>query len=107
MQETKYKKLLNQKNIKPITCLTAYSMPIAKIIDGIVDIILVGDSLGNTLYGMKNTQTVTIDIMKNHGKAVTKHVNKSLTIIDLPYKSYESKKQALKNAKSILKYTKY
>ena len=53
MQKINYKKLLLKKNIEPITCLTAYSKPLAILIDGKVDLILIGDSLGTTLYGMK------------------------------------------------------
>ena len=61
---------------KPITCLTAYSGSVAKILDGNVDMILIGDSLGSTLYNMKNTQGVTLEMMKMHGKAVTTNVKK-------------------------------
>ena len=99
-------KLLNQEFKKPITCLTAYSPSIAKILDGIVDMILIGDSLGNTLYGMKNSRGVTLDMMKAHGLAVTKNVNKSFTVLDMPYKSYMTKLAAYKNAKNLLKFTK-
>ena len=98
--------MLKQKKIKPITCLTAYTISIAKILDGKVDLILVGDSLGTVLYGMKNTRQTTLQMMKEHGKAVVNNVKKSATIIDMPYNSYQNKKQALKNAKEIIKYTK-
>ncbi len=97
--------ILNKIYKKPISCLTAYSAPIAKILDGKVDFILIGDSVGTVLYGMKNTQEVTLDMMKMHGLAVTKNVSKSKTIIDLPFKTYENKDQALKNVKILLKYT--
>lgn len=106
MNKLKYKNLLKQKKIKPITCLTAYTISIAKILDGKVDLILVGDSLGTVLYGMKNTRQTTLQMMKEHGKAVVNNVKKSATIIDMPYNSYQNKKQALKNAKEIIKYTK-
>ena len=99
-------KILNKKFHYPITCLTAYSPSIAKILDGNVDIVLIGDSLGTTLYGMKNSQSVTLNMMKIHGLAVTNNVNKSITVIDMPYKTYENKLQALKNAKTILNFTK-
>tara|TARA_Y100001970_G_C14152361_1_gene813466 strand:+ start:439 stop:1230 length:792 start_codon:yes stop_codon:yes gene_type:complete len=99
-------KILNRKFKKPISCLTAYSSSIAKIIDGKVDIVLVGDSLGTTLYGMKNTRGVTIEMMKSHGKAVSKNITKSMFMIDMPYKTYTTKFEALKNAKKLLKYTK-
>ena len=99
------KKIQLLKNKSPISCLTAYSSSIAKIVDEYVDIILVGDSLGNAVYGMKNTQSVTLDMMRNHGKAVFQSSKKALTIIDMPYNSYQNTKQALNNAKNLLKYT--
>ncbi len=99
------KKIQLLKNKRPISCLTAYSSSIAKIVDEYVDIILVGDSLGNAVYGMKNTQSVTLDMMRNHGKAVFQSSNKALTIIDMPYNTYQNSKQALNNAKNLLKYT--
>ena len=99
-------KILNKTYSQPITCLTAYSPSVAKILDGIVDVILVGDSLGTTLYGMSNSQSVTLKMMKVHGAIVKNNVKKSLTVIDMPYKTYNNKLQALKNAKEILKATK-
>ena len=106
MLKINYKKLLSKKNKESISCLTAYSKPLAKILDGNVDLILIGDSLGTTLYGMKNTRSVNLEMMKNHGKAVVSNTKKSMTIIDMPYKTYRSKKEALKNALDILTYTK-
>ena len=100
------KLIQNKKNKKKITCLTAYTASIAKIIDKYVDIILIGDSVGMAIYGMKNTQGVTLDIMKLHGKTVNKFSNKAFNIIDMPYGTYENKKAALKNAKELLDYTK-
>ena len=106
MSKINYKKILLKKNKEPITCLTAYSKPLANILDGKVDLILVGDSLGTTLYGMKNTRSVNLEMMKNHGKAVVSNTKKSMTIIDMPYKTYRNKKEALKNALNILSFTK-
>ena len=106
MQKINYKKLLLKKNKEPISCLTAYSKPLANILDGNVDLILIGDSLGTTLYGMKNTRSVNLEMMKNHGKAVVSNTKKSMTIIDMPYKTYRNKKEALNNALDILAYTK-
>ena len=100
------KKIQQLKNRRPISCLTAYSSSISKIIDEYVDIILVGDSLGNAVYGMKNTQSVTLDMMRNHGKAVFQSSKKALTIIDMPYNSYQNPKLALNNARNLLEYTK-
>ena len=95
-------KVLHKSFSKPISCLTAYSPSVAKILDGKIDLILVGDSLGSTLYGMKNTQGVTIDMMKNHGAAVNKVIKKSLKVLDMPYKTYDNKSDAYKNAKFLL-----
>ena len=106
MSKVSYKKILLKKNKEPITCLTAYSKPLANILDGRVDIILVGDSLGTTLYGMKNTRSVNIEMMKNHGKAVVSNTKNSMTIIDMPFNTYRNKNEALKNALDILNYTK-
>ncbi len=95
-------KILNKSFSRPISCLTAYSPSIAKILDGKIDLILVGDSLGSTLYGMKNTQGVTMDMMKNHGVAVNKEIKKSIKVLDMPYKTYDNKINAYKNAKILL-----
>ena len=106
MLKLNYKKLLIKKNKIPITCLTAYSKPLANILDGKIDLILIGDSLGTTLYGMQNTRGVTIEMMKNHGKAVVLNTKFSMTMIDMPYNTYRNKKEALKNALDILAFTK-
>ena len=97
-------KVLHKSFSKPISCLTAYSPSIAKILDGNIDLILVGDSLGSTLYGMNNTQGVTMDMMKNHGAAVNKTIKKSLKVLDMPYKTYDNKIDAYKNAKILLNH---
>ncbi len=99
-------KILNKKFNRPITCLTAYSPAVAKLLDGNVDIVLIGDSLGSTLYGMQNARSVTLSMMKTHGLSVTNYIKKSITVIDMPYKTYTTKLQALKNASLLLKYTK-
>ena len=97
-------KILHKSFSKPISCLTAYSPSIANILDGKIDLILVGDSLGSTLYGMNNTQGVTMDMMKNHGAAVNKEIKKSLKVLDMPFKSYDNKIDAYKNAKILLNH---
>ena len=53
---------------KPLVCLTAYTTPMAEILDKYCDVILVGDSLGMVLHGMKSTREVTLDMMIMHGK---------------------------------------
>jgi len=66
-----------KQNQQKIVCLTAYSFPIAKIIDNFCEIILVGDSLGMTIYGASNTIEVSLETMINHSKAVVKAVKHS------------------------------
>ena len=105
MPKINYKNILLKKNVEPITCLTAYSKPLAILLDGRVDLILIGDSVGTTLYGMKNTRGVSLEMMKSHGKAVVKNTSISMTIVDMPYNTYRNKKDALKNAKDILNFT--
>ena len=68
MPKITIKKILNKKNKTPITCLTAYSKNIAEIADKYCDIILVGDSLGMVLYGMKTTKEVKIESIITHGR---------------------------------------
>lgn len=101
---TKIQKIQNQKN--PITCLTAYTYPIAKILDKHCDIILVGDSLGMAIYGMENTRNVSVEMMINHGCAVTGAAKNALIVVDIPFGSYEeSSQQALTTAKEIMEKT--
>tara|TARA_B100001123_G_scaffold420374_1_gene526667 strand:+ start:1182 stop:1961 length:780 start_codon:yes stop_codon:yes gene_type:complete len=105
MEKITIKKILNKKNKKPIICLTAYSKDIAKIADKYCDIILVGDSLGMVLYGMKSTRELKIDTMILHAKTVKKYTKRSLVVFDMPYKTYANKFVAYKNAKKVLKST--
>ena len=105
MQKITIKNILARKGKKPITCLTAYSKVTAEILDRYCDIILVGDSVGMTMYGMKTTKEVKIDTMMLHGKAVKKFVKRSLVVFDMPYKTYTNKFIAYKNAKKVLKTT--
>ena len=105
MQRVTVKKILKKKGKKPITCLTSYTKPITEIVDKYCDIILVGDSIGMTLYGMKTTRDVTIETMILHGKTVRNAAKKSLVVIDMPYKTYSNKLNAYKNAKKIMKST--
>jgi len=98
--------ILAKKNKEKILCLTAYTYPMAKILDEFCDIILVGDSLGMTIYGMSDTVDVTLDMMINHGKAVMKAAKKSFVVIDMPCGTYEkSKEQALETAQKIMRQT--
>ena len=106
MEKTTIKKILNKKNKTPIVCLTAYSAITAKIVDKYCDIILVGDSLGMVLYGMKTTREVKIETMILHAKAVKKFSKRSFVVFDMPYKTYTNKITAYKNAKKVIKLTK-
>ena len=106
MQKITTKKILKKKGKIPITCLTAYTKPIAEIVDKYCDIILVGDSLGMVLYGMKTTREVKIETMILHGKAVKNSTKKSLVVFDMPYNTYTNKIVAYNNAKKIIKLTK-
>ena len=102
----KIKKIQNKKNKSKIVCLTAYSKNFAEEVDKYVDIVLVGDSLGSVLYNYTSTKKVTLTEMINHSKSVRLGVKKSLMVVDMPYKTYETKNLALKNAKKIIKETK-
>ena len=106
MQKITIKKILSKKGKIPITCLTAYSKTIAQIADRYCDIILVGDSLGMVLHGMKTTREVKIEQMILHGKTVKNFVKKSLVVLDMPYRTYTNKSIAYKNAKKVIKLTK-
>ena len=105
MQKITIKKILSKKGKIPITCLTAYSKTIAQIADRYCDIILVGDSLGMVLHGMKTTREVKIDQMILHGKTVKNFAKKSLVVLDMPYRTYTNKSIAYKNAKKAIKLT--
>ena len=102
--KNKITKFFNKAN--PIVGLTAYSYNMAKILDKYVDFILVGDSLGTTLYGMKNTRKVSLDMMINHSKAVVKAAKNTLVIVDLPFGTYErSPIQAYETASKVIDKT--
>ena len=102
----KIQKIIRKKNKSKIVCLTAYSKNFAEEIDKYVDITLVGDSLGSVLYNYSTTRKVTLTEMINHSKSVKSGIKKSLMVVDMPYKSYDTSNLALKNAKKIIKETK-
>ncbi len=96
----------NQKGKEPVVCLTAYTTPMAKLLDQHCDLLLVGDSLGMVMYGFETTVPVTLDMMINHGAAVMRGAKKSCVIIDMPFGSYqESPAQAFRNATRIMQQT--
>ena len=103
---SKINKLKSKKNKSKIVCLTAYSKNIAEEIDKYTDLILVGDSLGSVLYNYKTTRKVTLNMMIEHSKSVRLGISKSLMIVDMPYNTYRTKSEALKNCKKVMKETK-
>jgi 3-methyl-2-oxobutanoate hydroxymethyltransferase len=88
-----------------IVMLTAYDFPTARVCEAAgVDVILVGDSLGNTVLGYPNTIPVTMEDMLHHVKAVTRAVQRPLVVADMPFMSYQADaKEALRNAGRFLK----
>jgi 3-methyl-2-oxobutanoate hydroxymethyltransferase len=96
-----YIKLLKEN--EKISMITAYDALMANIFDGIVDMILVGDSLSMSFGGDKDTLSVTLKDMIYHTKAVCRGTKNSLVICDMPFGSYQDKSQALKNATKVYK----
>ena len=88
---------------RKIVCLTAYSAPMAAILDPHCDLLLVGDSVAMVLYGMDNTQGADIDMMIRHAQAVMRGAKQALVVVDLPAGSYEANpEKALTTAKQIM-----
>jgi len=102
----KIKNIINKKNKKKIVSLTAYSKNISKILDKYCDIVLVGDSMANVLYGLESTHKINLDNIIQHTNSVKKGVHNALLVVDMPKASYNNKFKAIKNAKSIIKNTK-
>ncbi len=97
---------IKKKNKTKLVTLAAYSKNIASIIDNYCDLILVGDSLGSVLYNYKSTRDVTLNTMIEHSKSVRMGIKKSVMIVDMPHNTYRNPKEAVKNAKQIMKKTK-
>ncbi len=90
----------------PIVVLTAYTAPVARLLDPHVDVLMVGDSLGMVVYGMPSTLPVSLEQMIAHGKAVVDHSTRALVVVDMPFASYQSSPaQAFESAARILKET--
>ena len=90
---------------EPITCLTAYDYSAARLVDEAgVEMVLVGDSLAQTMLGYENTLSVTMDEMLHHVKAVRRGLRNALLVADMPYGSYQiDLKTALSNAARFVK----
>ncbi len=83
-----------RKGGTPIVALTAYTAPVAKLLDPHCDVLLVGDSLGMVMYGMDSTLPVTLDMMIAHGAAVVRGSSKACVLVDMPFGSYQESPQA-------------
>jgi len=90
--------IAKRKGGAPIVCLTAYTATTARLIDGHVDIALVGDSLGMVLYGFDSTLPVTLAMMIAHGAAVVRASQRALVVVDLPFGVYQGSPEAAFNA---------
>ena len=90
---------------QPITCLTAYDYPSARLVDeAAVDMVLVGDSLAQAVLGHENTLSVTIEEMLHHTRAVRRGVKNALLVADMPYGSYHvGPDEAVRNAARFIK----
>jgi len=95
-----------RKGGEPIVCLTAYTAPMAALMDPHCDLLLVGDSVGMVVHGLPNTVGVTLEMMILHGQAVMRTAKRALVVIDMPFGSYEGSAQAAyDNAVRIMKET--
>ncbi|HZZ35511.1 MAG TPA: 3-methyl-2-oxobutanoate hydroxymethyltransferase [Caulobacteraceae bacterium] len=95
-----------RKGGTPVVCLTAYTAPMAELLDEACDLLLVGDSVGMVVHGLPNTVGVTMEMMILHGQAVMRAARRALVVVDMPFGSYEgSKETAYDNAARLLKET--
>ena len=98
--------LIGMKGGTPIAMLTAYTARMAQLLDPQCDVLLVGDSLGQVIYGLPSTIPVTLEMMCAHGAAVVRGSYHALVAVDMPFGSYEaSPEQAFASASRILKET--
>ena len=90
----------------PLVCLTAYTAPMAAMLDEVCDVLLVGDSVGMVVHGLPTTVGVTLEMMILHGQAVMRASKRAFVVVDMPFGSYEaSLEQAFMNAARIMKET--
>lgn len=95
-----------RKGKTPIVCLTAYDFPTTEEIDDLVDLILVGDSLGMVVHGLPNTQRVTMEMMILHGQAVMRAARHAVVVVDMPFGTVEeSPEVAFRNAARMMRET--
>ncbi|MCO4825551.1 MAG: 3-methyl-2-oxobutanoate hydroxymethyltransferase [Amylibacter sp.] len=92
-----------RKGGAPLVSLTAYTTPMAELMDAHCDFVLVGDSVGMVLHGLPSTLGVTMDMMVMHGQAVARGLRSAMMVVDMPFGSYEqSREQAFGNAARIM-----
>ena len=95
-----------RKGTAPLVMLTAYTTPVARLVDPHCDIALVGDSLGMVLHGMPSTLGVPLEMMILHGRAVVRGLTRAMPVIDMPFGSYEEgPAQAYRNAARLMAET--
>ncbi len=95
-----------RKGTEPLVVLTAYTTPMARLVDAHCDVALVGDSVGMVLHGLPSTLGVTMEMMILHGRSVVKGCQKAMVVIDMPFASYEeSPAQAYRNAARLMAET--
>jgi len=98
--------IAKRKGGEPIVMLTAYTARMAQLLDKHCDMLLVGDSLGQVIYGLDTTVRVTLDMMIAHGAAVVRGSYRSVVIVDLPFGAYEaSPEAAFASAAKVMKET--
>lgn len=99
-------RIRQRKGGEPLVMLTAYTVRMAQLLDPHCDMLLVGDSLGQVIYGLPHTVAVTMEMMALHGAAVVRGSYHAAVIVDMPFGSYEaSPEQAFTNASRLLKET--
>jgi 3-methyl-2-oxobutanoate hydroxymethyltransferase len=92
-----------RKGGTPLVVLTAYSTPVARLVDAHCDVVLVGDSVGMVVHGLPSTLGVTLEMMILHGRAVVRGAAKAMPVIDMPFGSYEEgPQQAFRNAARLM-----
>lgn len=95
-----------RKGAEPLVMLTAYTVRTAQLLDAHCDMLLVGDSLGQVIYGLPSTVPVTLEMMAAHGAAVVRGSAHAVVVIDMPFGSYEaSPEKAFESAAWLLKQT--
>lgn len=94
------------KDGTPLVCLTAYSAPMAELLDPVCDVLLVGDSVGMVVHGLPSTVGVTLEMMILHGQAVMRGSKEAFVVVDMPFGSYETNAdQAFLNAARVMRET--